>query len=490
MKSNQLSALLLGFVGASLAIVAQNHWGIVPVSLNNASNQNEAAPIVRTARPIQPVYTANGLALDFTAAASASVDAVVHVKTQTAQAVRLNPWLEMLGYGAAPSIAQGSGSGVIVAADGFIVTNNHVIDGADAIEVSLNDNRIYSASVVGTDPATDLALLKISADEPLPIIPFGNSEEMEVGEWVLAVGNPFDLTSTVTAGIVSAKARNINILRGDARRDIFPIESFIQTDAAVNPGNSGGALVNAAGELVGINTAIASKTGSYSGYSFAVPSSIVRKVSEDLMAYGRVQRAFLGVRVGEVDQAIANELGLDRIEGVYVANVTDAGGAEAAGMQPGDIILEIEGMAVNSLPELQENVSKYRPGEHVEVLCLRGGQLKSVNIELRDAAGSTRIVDRSEAEWFEALGARLSSVASESDSDEAIGHGVEVTDIRQGRFLEAGIREGFLITRIDGRMVTTPEEVISAFANAQGGVLVEGVYRNGKRAYYGVAAQK
>jgi S1-C subfamily serine protease len=326
-----------------------------------------------------------------------------------------------------------------------------------------------------------LAILKITPESNLPAIPFGDSESLQVGEWVLAVGNPFDLTSTVTAGIVSAKARNINILRGDMQRDIFPVESFIQTDAAVNPGNSGGALVNAAGELVGINTAIASKTGSYSGYSFAVPTSIVRKVSEDLIAYGRVQRGFLGVRVGDMNQTIAEELGLSTLEGVYVSDLTEVGGAEDAGMQPGDVILEVEGVEVNSVPALQERVSKYRPGETVELLCIRDGQLKNLYVELRDATGSTRIVDRSEAEWTDALGVRLSSAPDK---------GVQIVDIRRGRFLEAGIREGFVITRIDGEAVTTPEDVIDIFASAQGGLLLEGYYPNGKRAYYGVAAQK
>lgn len=481
MKNNRLSALLMGFVGATLALVVQNHFGLLPAFSASAPAEPALPPVHRTSRPIQPVFTADGMALDFTTAAAASVDAVVHVKTQSTQQVRLNPWLEMLGYGVPPSVAQGSGSGVIISDDGFIVTNNHVIDGADKISVSLNDNRSYEATVVGADPGTDLAILKITPESNLPAIPFGDSESLQVGEWVLAVGNPFDLTSTVTAGIVSAKARNINILRGDMQRDIFPVESFIQTDAAVNPGNSGGALVNAAGELVGINTAIASKTGSYSGYSFAVPTSIVRKVSEDLIAYGRVQRGFLGVRVGDMNQTIAEELGLSTLEGVYVSDLTEVGGAEDAGMQPGDVILEVEGVEVNSVPELQERVSKYRPGETVELLCIRDGQLKNLYVELRDATGSTRIVDRSEAEWTDALGVRLSSAPDK---------GVQIVDIRRGRFLEAGIREGFVITRIDGEAVTTPEDVIDIFASAQGGLLLEGYYPNGKRAYYGVAAQK
>jgi S1-C subfamily serine protease len=335
-----------------------------------------------------------------------------------------------------------------------------------------------------------LAILKINAEEALPIIPFGDSESLQVGEWVLAVGNPFDLTSTVTAGIVSAKARNINILRGDMQRDIFPVESFIQTDAAVNPGNSGGALVNAAGELIGINTAIASKTGSYSGYSFAVPTSIVRKVSEDLIAYGRVQRGFLGVRVGDMNQTIAQELGLSTLEGVYVSDLTEVGGAEEAGMQPGDVILEVAGHPVNSVPELQERISQYRPGETVEVLCIRKGQLTPLAVELRDASGSTRIVDRSEAEWTDALGVRMAVAPARSAAETQLPKGVEIVELRRGRFLEAGVRKGFVITKIDGHEVETPEDVIEIFASGDGGLLVEGHYPSGKRAYYGVSAQR
>lgn len=489
MKNHRLSALLMGFVGAALALVVQNHLGLLPASMTKTA-EPASPPIHRTSRPIQPVYTSDGLALDFTTAAAASVDAVVHVKTQSTQQVRLNPWLEMLGYGLPPAVSQGSGSGVIIADNGFIVTNNHVIDGADKIEVSLNDNRNYEATVVGTDPGTDLAILKINAEEALPIIPFGDSESLQVGEWVLAVGNPFDLTSTVTAGIVSAKARNINILRGDMQRDIFPVESFIQTDAAVNPGNSGGALVNAAGELIGINTAIASKTGSYSGYSFAVPTSIVRKVSEDLIAYGRVQRGFLGVRVGDMNQTIAQELGLSTLEGVYVSDLTAVGGAEEAGMQPGDVILEVAGHPVNSVPELQERISQYRPGETVEVLCIRKGQLTPLAVELRDASGSTRIVDRSEAEWTDALGVRLAVAPARSAAGTQLPKGVEIVELRRGRFLEAGVRKGFVITKIDGREVETPADVIEIFASEDGGLLVEGQYPNGKRAYYGVSAQR
>lgn len=485
-KFQLLQSLAMGFAGALIALWGHNKWSSSDTS---SSRSPDAPPIVRTTS-FTPMITPEGLAVDFSAAATASVDAVVHVKTVSTTQTRLNPWLEMLGYSAPPALAQGSGSGVIVNPEGFIVTNNHVIDGAREIEVSLNNNRSYPATIVGTDPATDLALLKIKSDAPLPVVPFGDSESLNVGEWVLAVGNPFDLTSTVTAGIVSAKARNINLLRPDYNREIFPVESFIQTDAAVNPGNSGGALVNIRGELVGINTAIASKTGSYSGYSFAVPSSIVRKVSEDLMAYGRVQRAFLGVNVADVNQSIAEELELDNAEGVYVSGLTAVGGAEDAGMETGDVILEIDGSPVRNVPELQERVSKYRPGDWVELLCIRGGELKTLQVELRDATGSTRIVDRSEAEWIEALGAQLTPLSAEDNREFGGQGGVVVRKIRPGNLLDAGIREGFVITEVDGREVKEVSDLVQAFASAEGGLLIEGFYAPGKKAYYGVAARK
>lgn len=485
-KLQLLQSLAMGFAGALFALWIHNKWS----SSETAQLLPSENPTIVRTTSFNPMITPDGLAVDFSSAASASVDAVVHVKTISTTQTRLNPWLEMLGYSAPPSIAQGSGSGVIVNPEGFIVTNNHVIDGASEIQVSLNNNRSYTATIVGTDPATDLALLKIKADTPLPSVSFGDSESLNVGEWVLAVGNPFDLTSTVTAGIVSAKARNINLLRPDYNREIFPVESFIQTDAAVNPGNSGGALVNIRGELVGINTAIASKTGSYSGYSFAVPSSIVRKVSEDLMAYGRVQRAFLGVSVGDVNQAIAEELELETVEGVYVSGLTDVGGAEDAGMETGDVILEIDDRPVRNVPELQERVSKYRPGDWVELLCIRDGRLKTLQVELRDASGSTRIVDRSEAEWIDALGAQLTPLSPDDNLELGGNGGVVVRKIRPGNLLDAGIREGFVITKVDGEEVDEVSDLVQAFASAEGGLLIEGFYAPGKKAYYGVAARK
>ena len=321
-----------------------------------------------------------------------SVNAVVHVKTISRAVAPNNPWMDFWGIPNSHRIRQGSGSGVIIDAQGFILTNNHVIDGADRIEVSLNDRRSFEAQVVGTDPGTDLAVLRIEQAEDLPAMRFGSSDDLEVGEWVLAVGNPFDLTSTVTAGIVSAKARSLQLLRPDYRNEVFPVESFIQTDAAVNPGNSGGALVNAAGELVGINTAIASETGSYAGYAFAVPASIARKVSSDLIAYGRVQRAFIGISGAGVTPELVQEFGLDAVEGVWIHSLSPDGGAADAGIEPGDVLVRINGQAVNSIAELQEEVARHDPGDTVSVEIL--GRERPVPVQLRDVHGGTEVKDR------------------------------------------------------------------------------------------------
>lgn len=319
---------------------------------------------------------------DFTTVAEASVNAVVHVKTLYTTQTRgySDPFFEFF-FG--PGLQQprqqaqmASGSGVIIAPDGYIVTNNHVIDKARRILVVLNDKREYEARLVGTDPNTDIALLKVEADE-LPAIPFGDSDALKIGEWVLAIGNPFNLNSTVTAGIVSAKARNINIINSD-----MSIESFIQTDAAVNPGNSGGALVNTQGELVGINTAIASQTGSYAGYAFAVPSAIVQKVVADIRQYGHVQRAMLGVQMLDITPELQAEAGLTTLQGAYVANVVQESAAQQAGIRTGDVIIGIDGTRIQSANDLRVAIGKTRPGDRIAVTVLRKGERMTLQVEL------------------------------------------------------------------------------------------------------------
>ncbi len=334
----------------------------------------------------------SGTSSDFTFAAEQSLSGVVHVKTKFQQKTKYysNPFDFFFGdkiYEYTPPPVLSSGSGVIISKDGYIVTNNHVIDKSQEIEVVLNDKRSYHAKLIGTDPSTDLAVLKIDCKN-LPLLSYGNSDELKVGEWVIAVGNPFNLTSTVTAGIVSAKARNINIL---SKR--FAIESFIQTDAAVNPGNSGGALVNRKGELVGINTAIASKTGSYVGYSFAIPVSIVKKIVKDIIEFGKVQRAFLGINIIEINSENLESLGMDKIEGIYVSKVNENSGADKSGMKKGDIILKVENIIVNNKAQLLEQISKYRPADKINITVKSNGKLKKLTIILQNIDGNTFLME-------------------------------------------------------------------------------------------------
>ncbi|MFT3886060.1 MAG: Do family serine endopeptidase [Flavobacteriales bacterium] len=442
--------------------------------------------------PVRMVSLPNGsggttLAADFTGAAERTVNAVVHVTTEATVQQQRDPLAEFFwGYREQPSQqVKGAGSGVIISDDGYIVTNNHVVEGADKIQVHLNDKRAYEAKVIGRDPSTDIALIKIDG-KGLPTLGFGNSDDVRVGEWVLAVGNPMNLTSTVTAGIVSAKARNINILQYDPGKDIFPIESFIQTDAAVNPGNSGGALVNANGDLVGINSAIASTTGAYTGYSFAIPVNIVRKVTSDLMEFGSVQRAYLGVSISDIDQDMAKQYDLDRLKGVYVKGVTEGGAAEKAGLKTGDVIVKVGSINVDNVPELQEQVGKFRPGDHVAVTFLRGTKEQVVDMTLRGKEGNVKLVSEKETTVNTVLGAQLAPASSDELKALKLGNGVKVIGLDAGKLRSTGIREGFIITRIDQTPVQDAKDIARALENKRGGVLIEGVYPNGTRAYYGL----
>lgn len=377
---------------------------------------------------------------------------------------------------------QASGSGVILSEDGYIVTNNHVIENADKIQVVLNDKRSYTAELVGRDPSTDLALLKIDESE-LPFVKFGNSDEVQIGEWVLAVGNPFNLTSTVTAGIVSAKARNINILRD---KENLAIESFIQTDAVVNPGNSGGALVNLKGDLVGVNTAIASPTGSFAGYSFAVPSALVKKVVEDLKEFGTVQRALLGVTIMDVNSELAKEKGLSKLRGVYVASVREGSAADQAGLKEGDVIVAINGVTVNSASELQEIVARYRPGNKINVDYFRNGEKNTASAILQNKLGDTEIINKEEASLKSALGAQLQKVNDSEAKKLNINGGVKIVKVGDGKIKKAGVKEGFIILSIDKRKVNDPALVAEILENTEGAVLVEGIYPDGKKDYFAI----
>ena len=422
--------------------------------------------------------SSSGENVNFVLAANNSVQSVVHVKTQYKQQMSSgNVYDFFFGPGAYsnPAPVQASGSGVIISDDGYIVTNNHVISNADYIEVVLNDKRAYTAKLIGADPTTDIALLKIEEKE-LPFIQYGNSDVLQVGEWVLAVGNPFNLTSTVTAGIVSAKARNINILSKQ-----FAIESFIQTDAAVNPGNSGGALVDSKGQLVGINTAIASNTGSFTGYSFAIPVNIVKKIIADLIEFGTVQRAYLGVSIVDLDNKLASEAGISKIEGVYVASLNEDGAATEAGLEKGDIITQVNDKTVNNVSELQEQVSMYRPGDKINITVKRNEKLKPFNITLRNKHGNTKI---EKTATVSVLGAKFEEISINEKQKLRIKNGIKITDLGSGKLRAAGIKEGFIITSINRKFVYSLQDIEETLSNTKGGILIEGIYPNGMTAYY------
>jgi len=419
---------------------------------------------------------------DLTFAAENSVHAVVHIKvTQNGGYYSSNNILDwFFGDGGSHQqqmpARQAAGSGVIISSEGFIVTNNHVIEEADEINVVLNDKREFKAKLVGTDPSTDIALLKIDA-EGLPTLKFSDSDNLKLGEWVLAVGNPFNLTSTVTAGIVSAKSRKIGI-----SQDISGIEAFIQTDAAVNPGNSGGALVNTHGELVGINTAIASQTGSYSGYSFAIPSNIVQKVVADLKQYGDVQRAMLNVSIDEINAKTAKDYGLDKIEGVYIKEVQSGGAAELAGIKGNDVIISVDDINVNSTAELQEQIGKHRPGDKVVVVVKRDNKKKPFNVTLRNKHGDTEIVRGDNPDAI--FGAKFVAVSDRDKENLRIRYGIKITELGNGKFKDAGIKTGFIITQVNKNAVSEVDDFKRIIKNSRGGILVEGIYPNGEVAYY------
>ena len=379
-----------------------------------------------------------------------------------------------------------SGSGVIISQDGYIVTNNHVIDGATKIKVVLNDKREFDAELIGKDPNTDLALLRID-EKNLQFAVVGNSDEVKVGQWVLAVGNPFNLTSTVTAGIVSAKGRNLNLLRDPSKPESqYSIESFIQTDAAVNPGNSGGALVNSEGKLIGINTAIASQNGQYAGYAFAVPSNLMKKIIDDLLKYGEVQRGFLGVSIQDVNAQLADKEGLKVVRGIFVAKVNPNSAALDAGIKDKDVIIKIGEVTVNSSSELQEQIGKRNPGDKVHVIVLRDGKEKDFEVILKNKNGEIGIVKSEKIETDKALNSEFETLSREDRLKLKIGNGVRLKKADEKSVLKkAGIPNGFIIISIDKKLVYTPTDVKNALKDKKGGVLLEGINPDGSKGYYG-----
>lgn len=456
-----------------------------------------ATPAAATAVPAQPV--------DLTYAAEKSLPSVVHIlstknsKVQTVE-VENDPFSDFFsdpfGFFGNPQgnggkqrrsvrtpKQQGSGSGVIISADGYIVTNNHVVADADELTVTLNDNKEYSARIIGTDKASDLALIKIDGKN-LPAITIANSDDIKVGEWVLAVGNPFNLTNTVTAGIVSAKARSL-YQNG--------VESFIQTDAAINPGNSGGALVNTRGELIGINAMLYSQTGSFSGYGFAIPTSIMNKVVADLKQYGTVQRALIGIQGQDVKNYVdakkdkGEDIDLGTMEGIYVAKVTEESAAEEAGMKEGDVITAIDGKPVNKMAELQEVLAKKRPGDKVTVTYLRDKKKATKTVTLKNEKGNTQVVKKAD---LDVLGGNFRAITNAQKEQLNIGYGLEVLKVNSGRLKTAGITKGFIIQRVNDNTVKTIDDLQNAVKEASTSkdpvLYIQGVYPTGKKAYFAV----
>lgn len=415
-------------------------------------------------------------ALNFEAAARRVTPAVVHIRTLygggqfsiNALEQYLNPH------------AQSSGSGVILSDDGYIATNYHVVEEANNIEVVMNNNQRFYAKLVGSDPSTDLALLKIKAKN-LPFVKYGDSDAVTPGEWVLAIGNPFDLNSTVTAGIVSAKARNIGILRD---RNNLHVESFIQTDAAVNPGNSGGALVNLDGELIGINSAIATSTGTYSGYSFAIPVSLVKKIMDDLLEFGQVQRGLLGVQISDVTAELAEDRHLNVVQGVFVQVVNKGSAAELSGIETGDVITRINGHDVHSVSELQEWVARNRPGQSIQVGFLRNGSPKEVNAILKNYEGSSNVTHKEILHELE--GATLEDVSYSRLTKLSLDGGVLVKKLADGKWKRAGLKDDFIITHIDKVAIDNVEDLNRVMEMKKGGVLVEGIFSNGEKGIIGM----
>ena len=442
---------------------------------------------------------------DFTYAAESAVDAVVYVavtvKTTVQQQQYIDPFELFFGYPGGGYNRQpqereqrGAGSGVIIRPDGYIVTNNHVVNGATEVQVVLNNNKTYEAKVIGTDEATDVALIKIDA-EGLPTIPFADSDKLRLGEWVLAIGSPYNLRSTITAGIVSAKGRSTSAMgggpsqgdprqmRGQTQEPQIQIESFIQTDAVVNPGNSGGALVNTAGELVGINTMIYSQTGSYAGYSFAVPSNIVRKIVEDLIDFGSVKRARLGITMRQVTEDDQKELKLSSLDGVYIEEVSNGSTADKGGLKKGDVLVAIDGAKVTSMSYVQEKVNGYRPGDKATLSIIRNGNAKDVEVEFQGTVAETGTVAEDGSVAF--YGSKLRKAPKETLDRLGLKSGVEIVSVGSGKLLDAGASEGFVILYVNDQAVSKPEDVIEIANKSRRAVYIEGVTAYGKSSYFG-----
>lgn len=415
--------------------------------------------------------------VDFSYAAEQTVHAVVHVMTKTMVNQPDNPIMQWFYGDRAPSRPReqtGYGSGVIISPEGYIITNNHVIEDAENIQVTLNDNREFKAELVGRDPSTDLAVLKIKADN-LTWLKYGDSENLKIGQWVLAVGNPFNLTSTVTAGIVSAKGRNLRLIDSD-----YSIESYIQTDAALNPGNSGGALVNSQGQLVGITSAIYSPSGAYAGNSFAIPETIVKKVVDDILKYGTVQRAIMGIKMNEVTPDDAKSQNLNEVKGAIIREITEGGSAAESKLKVNDVITKIDGVEVDSPSELQEQIGKHRPGDRIMVTYFRGGKESTVPITLKNIAGNTNVVTKS-MNVDEIFGARFESLNSDEKDQYNVPNGVKILEVNDGLFKDMGFKKGTIIVSVNGKKVNSADDVRDAAGtSAKSLKAIEGMTSEGR----------
>jgi Do/DeqQ family serine protease len=479
-----------GFLTVLLSVLA---GGLTAFAVVKASEPQTTAGTVVTDASGQAVeYRTVNLAEtdypDFTYAAETAVEAVVYVEvTVQRQSRSIDPFEFFFGFGDGYGFGQprsqeqkGSGSGVIIRPDGYIVTNNHVVNGATSIQVTLNNNQQYEATVVGTDPATDVAIIKVDAQN-LPALPMGDSDQLRLGEWVLAIGSPLgaQLRSTITAGIVSAKGRSMPDNSGE-----FKIESFIQTDAAVNPGNSGGALVNKKGELVGINTAIVSQTGSYTGYSFAVPVNIVKRVAQDLMDFGSVKRAVLGIRMINVDKKFADEMKLSAVTGVYINEVLKGSAAEKAGLKENDVIVAIDGQKITDGSSVQAKVSGYHPGDKATITYIRDGKTQEAQVVFQAASAESNGEATADGSMV-FYGATLKAASPETLKALGIKSGVEIVSLGSGKMAEAGAKVGGVITFVNDEAVSKPEEVVAKAKKASRAIYIEGVDKNKRSFYFG-----
>ena len=465
-----------------LVLVALISGGLVAVVLINQAPEIKSQKEIIKEVPVSKVSYTPESEVDFINSAKAAVDQVVHVMSAGSKTVHYSSPFDFIFGGGIPQEVPtlSSGSGVIISKEGYVVTNNHVIKHADEIDVILNNKKSYKAKVIGRDEAIDLALLKIESDEEFSAMPYGNSDDIEIGEWVLAIGNPFNLNSTVTAGIVSAKARSLGMSSRTS------LEAFIQTDAAVNPGNSGGALVNTKGELIGINTAIASRTGSYVGYSFAIPVNIVKKVISDLIEYGEVQRAVIGVSIYEINAETAEKLGIEELEGVYIKDVNYGGAAEDAGIEEGDVITKIDNAKIRNSSELYEKLGIHRPGDKIKVTVVRGKSTKEFELILKNRNNQTKM---ERVENIDMLGAKFKKLEASALKDYGIKNGVQISQLNPGKLRAKGVQEGFIVTKVNNKKVNSVSDIKALMDKSEGGVLIEGIYPNGKRAYYAVGLE-